>query len=268
MTEASHQMASNPLPPASRKPGAVGVAAGPGDRDHGRGRRAAAAPARPARSSSAATTSSPATRTTRRPTPRRSRNGWFRTGDQGVLDADGYLTLTGRLKEIINRGGEKISPREVDEVLMDHPAVRAGRVLRACRTTSSARTSPRRWCCAKARTPPKSELRDVRRRAARGVQGAAQDRCSSTRSRRARPASCSASAWRRSWACEGARVTSAAAAPCIAPSGSRRKRRATRASPPPCRGRARRSSPAAGFADRRRWRRRRRASDATEPAKA
>ena len=50
-------------------------------------------------------------------------NGWLRTGDQGVLDGEGYLWLTGRLKEIINRGGEKISPREVDEVLMDHPAV-------------------------------------------------------------------------------------------------------------------------------------------------
>jgi len=50
-------------------------------------------------------------------------NGWFRTGDEGAFDADGYLKLTGRLKEIINRGGEKVSPREVDEVLMDHPAV-------------------------------------------------------------------------------------------------------------------------------------------------
>ena len=50
-------------------------------------------------------------------------HGWFRTGDQGVIDDEGYLRLTGRLKEIINRGGEKISPREVDEVLMDHPAV-------------------------------------------------------------------------------------------------------------------------------------------------
>jgi len=49
--------------------------------------------------------------------------GWFRTGDQGVIDGDGYLSITGRLKEIINRGGEKISPREVDEVLMDHVAV-------------------------------------------------------------------------------------------------------------------------------------------------
>jgi acyl-CoA synthetase (AMP-forming)/AMP-acid ligase II len=50
-------------------------------------------------------------------------NGWFRTGDQGVIDADGYLTINGRLKEIINRGGEKVSPREVDEILMNHPAV-------------------------------------------------------------------------------------------------------------------------------------------------
>jgi acyl-CoA synthetase (AMP-forming)/AMP-acid ligase II len=50
-------------------------------------------------------------------------DGWFRTGDQGVLDAEGYLTLVGRLKELINRGGEKISPREIDEVLLAHPAV-------------------------------------------------------------------------------------------------------------------------------------------------
>ena len=50
-------------------------------------------------------------------------SGWFRTGDQGVMDEDGYLTITGRLKEIINRGGEKISPREVDDVLMDHAAI-------------------------------------------------------------------------------------------------------------------------------------------------
>ena len=50
-------------------------------------------------------------------------NGWFRTGDQGVMDEDGYISITGRLKEIIDRGGEKISPREVDEILMDHVAV-------------------------------------------------------------------------------------------------------------------------------------------------
>jgi acyl-CoA synthetase (AMP-forming)/AMP-acid ligase II len=50
-------------------------------------------------------------------------NGWFRTGDQGILDAGGYLQLVGRIKELINRGGEKISPREIDEVLLTHPAV-------------------------------------------------------------------------------------------------------------------------------------------------
>ncbi|HUS07493.1 MAG TPA: hypothetical protein VMZ52_14395, partial [Bryobacteraceae bacterium] len=50
-------------------------------------------------------------------------NGWFRTGDEGVMDAGGYLTLTGRLKELINSGGEKISPAEVDAALMQHPAV-------------------------------------------------------------------------------------------------------------------------------------------------
>ena len=54
---------------------------------------------------------------------RRFSDGWFRTGDQGIIDDDGYLRLTGRLKEIINRGGEKISPLEVDEVLIAHPAV-------------------------------------------------------------------------------------------------------------------------------------------------
>ena len=50
-------------------------------------------------------------------------DGWFRTGDEGMLDENGYLTITGRLKELINRSGEKISPREIDEVLLDHPAV-------------------------------------------------------------------------------------------------------------------------------------------------
>jgi acyl-CoA synthetase (AMP-forming)/AMP-acid ligase II len=50
-------------------------------------------------------------------------DGWFRTGDQGFLDAEGYLTLVARIKELINRGGEKISPREIDEVLMTNPAV-------------------------------------------------------------------------------------------------------------------------------------------------
>jgi acyl-CoA synthetase (AMP-forming)/AMP-acid ligase II len=50
-------------------------------------------------------------------------DGWFRTGDLGVLDDDGYLRITGRIKELINRGGEKISPMEVDAVLLSYPAV-------------------------------------------------------------------------------------------------------------------------------------------------
>jgi oxalate---CoA ligase len=122
MTEATHQMASNPLPPAVRKPGSVGVAAGPEiailDDDGGvlpqgavgeiaiRGPNVTTGYESNAKANAEAFV-----------------NGWFRTGDQGTMDADGYLSLTGRLKEIINRGGEKISPREVDEILMDHTAV-------------------------------------------------------------------------------------------------------------------------------------------------
>jgi acyl-CoA synthetase (AMP-forming)/AMP-acid ligase II len=50
-------------------------------------------------------------------------NGWFRTGDQGVIDADGYLHLLARIKELINRGGEKIAPLEIDEIMLKHPCV-------------------------------------------------------------------------------------------------------------------------------------------------
>jgi acyl-CoA synthetase (AMP-forming)/AMP-acid ligase II len=122
MTEATHQMCSNPLPPAVRKPGTVGLAAGPEVAimaEDGtllpvggigeiviRGPNVTAGyESNPGANAEAFT------------------HGWFRTGDQGQMDAEGYVSLTGRLKEIINRGGEKISPREVDEVIMDHPAV-------------------------------------------------------------------------------------------------------------------------------------------------
>jgi len=50
-------------------------------------------------------------------------DGWLRTGDQGRFDEDGYLYVTGRLKELINRGGEKVSPKEIDEALLEHPQV-------------------------------------------------------------------------------------------------------------------------------------------------
>jgi acyl-CoA synthetase (AMP-forming)/AMP-acid ligase II len=122
MTEAAHQMAANPLPPRPRKPGSVGIAAGPEiaimDEKGNilpkgeigeiviRGPNVTSGYEANAEANAKAFT-----------------NGWFRTGDQGLLDEEGYLRLTGRLKELINRGGEKISPLEVDEVLMDHPAV-------------------------------------------------------------------------------------------------------------------------------------------------
>ena len=122
MTEAAHQMASNPLPPGKRKPGTVGIAAGPevGVID-------ATGHLLPAGATGEIAIRGPNVMSGYENNPRANgeafSNGWFRTGDQGVMDADGYVTITGRLKEIINRGGEKISPREVDEVLMDHPAV-------------------------------------------------------------------------------------------------------------------------------------------------
>jgi acyl-CoA synthetase (AMP-forming)/AMP-acid ligase II len=122
MTEASHQITSNPLPPRGRKAGSVGMAAGTevAVMDESGNLVAAGETGEivirganltqgyennPAANDGAFT------------------NGWLRTGDQGYLDADDYLFITGRLKEIINRGGRKISPREVDDVLVSHPAV-------------------------------------------------------------------------------------------------------------------------------------------------
>jgi acyl-CoA synthetase (AMP-forming)/AMP-acid ligase II len=122
MTEASHQMASNPLPPGERRAGSVGlatgieiavmddsdslIAAGEAGEVVIRGASVIDGYAGdPAANAEAFT------------------DGWFRTGDQGRLSVDGYLSLVGRLKEMINRGGEKIAPREIDEVLLQHPAV-------------------------------------------------------------------------------------------------------------------------------------------------
>ena len=122
MTEATHQMAQQPAAAAGPQAGHGGRGGRARGGDHA-ARANCSRAARRARSSSAAPTSRPATRTTRRPMPKAFQDGWFRTGDQGVMDADGYVSITGRLKEIINRGGEKVSPREVDEILMDHPAV-------------------------------------------------------------------------------------------------------------------------------------------------
>jgi acyl-CoA synthetase (AMP-forming)/AMP-acid ligase II len=122
MTEAAHQMASNPLPPLRRVPGSVGLPTGvemaildDGGNELSNGATGEVAvrgpnvmdgyEANPQANAEAFT------------------GGWFRTGDQGVLDRDGYLTLVGRIKELINRGGEKIAPGEIDDVLLQHPAV-------------------------------------------------------------------------------------------------------------------------------------------------
>jgi acyl-CoA synthetase (AMP-forming)/AMP-acid ligase II len=123
MTEASHQMASNPLPPEERRPGSVGrgtgvevavldergavVPVGAGGEVAVRGPNVMEGyEANPAANAEAF-----------------AAGGWFRTGDEGTIDERGYVTLRGRIKELINRGGEKIAPREIDEVLLRHPAV-------------------------------------------------------------------------------------------------------------------------------------------------
>ena len=124
MTEASHQMSSSPLPPGARIPGTVGKATGVevaimadektgelasiGDRGEVviKGENVMWGYHNNEEANADAFV-----------------DGWFRTGDQGMLDGNGYLTLTGRLKELINRGGEKISPLEVDATLLEHPAV-------------------------------------------------------------------------------------------------------------------------------------------------
>jgi acyl-CoA synthetase (AMP-forming)/AMP-acid ligase II len=122
MTEASHQMTSNPLPPRPRQPGTVGIPFG----------LEVAIMDKQGELLSAGSIGEVVIRGPNvtagyenNPTANAQSftNGWFRTGDQGVMDAAGYLTIKGRLKEIINRGGEKISPREVDEILMEHPTV-------------------------------------------------------------------------------------------------------------------------------------------------
>jgi acyl-CoA synthetase (AMP-forming)/AMP-acid ligase II len=123
MTEATHQMASNPLPPAPRFAGSVGIAAGPDVSIMD-----AAGTLLPKGSIGEVVIRGPNVTPgyESNPTANASafHDGWFRTGDEGVLDDQGYLRLTGRLKEIINRAGEKITPIEVDNVLMEHPSVR------------------------------------------------------------------------------------------------------------------------------------------------
>jgi acyl-CoA synthetase (AMP-forming)/AMP-acid ligase II len=122
MTEAAHQMASNPLPPFDRMPGSVGPGTGVeigimdelGNLLH------------PEQKGEVVIKGNNVTHGYE-DNPNANEDsftkGWFRTGDEGHIESTGYLTLTGRIKELINRSGEKISPREIDEVLLDHPEV-------------------------------------------------------------------------------------------------------------------------------------------------
>ena len=112
MTEAAHQMTSNPLPPGERRVGTVGPGAGAEVAVLPDGEVVVRGPGvmREYLSPSSANDSA-------------WHDGWFRTGDLGSLDGRGYLTLHGRIKEIINVGGEKVSPYEVEAVLLDHPSV-------------------------------------------------------------------------------------------------------------------------------------------------
>jgi acyl-CoA synthetase (AMP-forming)/AMP-acid ligase II len=122
MTEAAHQICSNPLPPEARKAGSVGPAAGPevaimDEAGNVLPQGATGEVVIRGRSVICGYVNNPAANQAAFVAE------WFRTGDLGRLDADGYLFLSGRIKELINRGGEKIAPREIDEALLDHPAV-------------------------------------------------------------------------------------------------------------------------------------------------
>ena len=123
MTEAAHQMTSNPLPTRKRKSGTVGLAAGPdvallyknkiinNDQNN---RNITGHIIIKGENITNGYINNP------KANAESFINGWFLTGDEGMFDDDGYLKITGRLKEIINRGGEKISPKEIDEILMDN----------------------------------------------------------------------------------------------------------------------------------------------------
>jgi acyl-CoA synthetase (AMP-forming)/AMP-acid ligase II/thioesterase domain-containing protein/acyl carrier protein len=122
MTEAAHQMTSNPLPPGRRKSGSVGVPTGPEVAIMGEAGDLLAA-GKVGEIVIRGANVMQAYQNNPEANERAFVNGWFRTGDQGCFDEDGYLYITGRIKEIINRGGEKVAPREVDEALLEHPAV-------------------------------------------------------------------------------------------------------------------------------------------------
>lgn len=124
MTEACHQMTSNSLPPDFHRPGTVGVGHGVevvilDDYDN------VLPPNTVGEVSARGPNVTPGYLNNPKANAESFTKGthYFRTGDQGMIDADGMVVLTGRIKELINRGGEKISPIELDSILLSHPAV-------------------------------------------------------------------------------------------------------------------------------------------------
>ncbi|CAG8490677.1 6820_t:CDS:2 [Racocetra fulgida] len=120
MTEAAHQMTSNPLPPLKHKPGSVGTGQGVQItilNENGEHVEEGEVCVKGANITLGYLNNASANESSF------TKDGWFRTGDQGKFDEEGYLYLTGRIKELINRGGEKISPLELDSILLSHPTV-------------------------------------------------------------------------------------------------------------------------------------------------
>jgi len=123
MTEAAHQITSNPLPPGDRKAGSVGLPAGAQVAIMAENRNELLPTGQLGEVVLRGPNLTPGYAGDPEANSQSFQDGWFRSGDLGVIDPDGYLSLRGRRKEIINRGGEKISPWEVDNVLLQHPAV-------------------------------------------------------------------------------------------------------------------------------------------------
>lgn len=123
MTEAAHQMTSNPLPPAARKPGTVGIGQGVEVRILDNDGTSLPQGSEGEICIRGINVTKGYINNDKANKESFTRDGFFRTGDQGKLDSEGYVQITGRIKELINRGGEKISPIEVDNALAAHPAV-------------------------------------------------------------------------------------------------------------------------------------------------